>query len=181
LNYLRALGPAEILELLDDLGERLSKAGESASVYIAGGAAMSIAFSARESTQDIDAVVTTWSVLKKHVDAIAEDRGLSPKWLNSSFQGYLPNQRTDSKAQTSITGGLTYSVASAEFLLAMKIHAFRPKDMTDIAFLIAKLDMRDADDIALLTTELYGEDVVPEVDYDECRKNAARALRASRR
>ncbi len=69
------------------------------------------------------------------VRRIGRRRGWPDTWLNEEAAPTIPRGR-DGRAGT-VYGdrNLVVTAASAEHLLAMKVHAARPKDQEDIAFL----------------------------------------------
>lgn len=66
------------------LGERLAKRGVVADLYVFGGAAMALAYDARRSTRDIDAVFQPHGIVLDEARAVAEELGLPQWWRNVS-------------------------------------------------------------------------------------------------
>lgn len=166
-NVHRPLRHEEIIDLLADIGEALHATGDSAHMYVAGGAALALRYGerARDVTHDVDALFDRDLRLLEEAGRIAAQRGLDHGWLNDHFRAFLPTAREDLSADTLRVGGLTVRIASPEILLAMKMHAARPKDLPDAVLLAGELDMRTAEEIAQLTIDLYGEHSVPAVDF----------------
>ncbi len=72
-----------ILELFDELSKELQFSRTRAQIYIIGGAAMSMAFSADRRTEDVDARIDAGhSRLVKAVRTIGRKHGLGDTWLN---------------------------------------------------------------------------------------------------
>ncbi|GIE99224.1 hypothetical protein Ari01nite_66890 [Paractinoplanes rishiriensis] len=61
------------------LGERLARRGVIADLYVFGGAAMALAYDARRSTRDIDAVFQPHGVVLDEARSVAAELGL-PQW-----------------------------------------------------------------------------------------------------
>jgi Nucleotidyltransferase of unknown function (DUF6036) len=66
----------EIVELLTELGRRSDRRGLQGEMYVVGGAAVALAFDARRSTRDIDAVFEPKLVIYELAAALADERGL---------------------------------------------------------------------------------------------------------
>jgi hypothetical protein len=64
------------------LGERLAGRGVIADLCVFGGAAMALAYDARRSTRDIDAVFQPHGVVLDEARAVAGELGLPQWWLN---------------------------------------------------------------------------------------------------
>jgi len=79
----------------------------------------------------------------EEAEAMAAAEGLPPHWLNSAAQPWLPPRPPATRAERR-TPGLDVHVAPAEHLLAMKIIAFRNRDVEDIKDLAAVLQLQDA-------------------------------------
>ena len=106
-----SLNKEGLLELLDELSERLRRKKTRASIYIVGGAAMALAFDRSRTTHDIDARIdarhrrtTSTHDIDARIDAghgalveavhhIANRRGLPTSWLNDQATPHLPMAR----------------------------------------------------------------------------------------
>lgn len=122
---------AEIAALLGRLDGRLRARGESASVFIVGGAA--VAAGSRHylrRTEDIDAITRDEIVLHE-ARALAAEIGLPRNWLNARASMWMPPVPDDALTQVA-EPGLHITYASDEFLLATKLIAQRRKDSRDI-------------------------------------------------
>lgn len=65
------LDRAAIQDAFRRLGDRLARRGVVADIYVIGGAAMTLAYDARRSTRDIDAVFQPHGVVLEEASAIA--------------------------------------------------------------------------------------------------------------
>lgn len=136
----------QILRLLDVLDGELARAGVKADLLMVGGAVMTIVFQAREQTKDIDAVFEPALPVRDAVRRIAHREGLPEDWLNDAVRGFVtPAGQFDPYFDGE---GLRVFVASAEYVLAMKILAMRPEgvapDQADIRFLCRYLGVSSA-------------------------------------
>jgi predicted nucleotidyltransferase len=71
-----------IEEAFRKLGERLVRRGVVADIYVIGGAAMALAYDARRSTRDIDAVFEPHGIVLDEARNTAKELGLPSWWLN---------------------------------------------------------------------------------------------------
>jgi len=83
------LDRAAIEAALRLLGERLARRGVVGDLYVFGGAAMALAYDARRSTRDIDALFVPHGVVLEEARAVAEELGLPHWWLNEQASAYV--------------------------------------------------------------------------------------------
>jgi len=135
----------ELVALLGLLADRLARRGVSASVYVVGGAAISLAFDSRRATRDIDAMVLEGhGPLIEEVRSIARERGLPSTWLNEQAVAYVSTVGDGAATVVFDHPNLRVAAASAEHLLAMKVAAARPTDVADIVLLAGNLGIGSA-------------------------------------
>ena len=148
------LDAAQIRQLLDELDQRLGAAGIAATVYVVGGAAISLHLpDADRRTQDIDGITTDDRVA--HIVAqMADELGLPEGWLNGAARPFLPPIPADALTPPS-SPGLRVQLASLEQLLAMKLAAGRARDAADITALATVLQV-DPEEAVQLTLKAYG-------------------------
>lgn len=149
----------ELLRLLD---ERLRARGVAASLYLVGGAAIALTVHDTRRTADLDARVSDPVVLEE-AEALADEHGLPPGWLNTSAAPWIPPRPAEATVPPDEPGLRVY-VAPKKHLLAMKLVALRRQDEPDIVALAADLGMTGASpqDFADLLTEVYNDDGVLE-------------------
>lgn len=120
------------MEGLNLLGHLAAEEGVVLEVCLYGGAAMMLAYNARETTFDVDALVRPREVGERLVLRVAQQLGLPDDWLNDGVAKFtsivgtyapLRVQELESKAARH----LRITRASAPYLLAMKCLAFRPR------------------------------------------------------
>jgi hypothetical protein len=75
-------GRAEMERAFTALGERLARRGVVADVFVAGGAAMALAYDATRVARDIDATFVPHGVVIDEARHVADDLGLPYWWLN---------------------------------------------------------------------------------------------------
>jgi Nucleotidyltransferase of unknown function (DUF6036) len=125
------LSKQDILEALVRLGELADAEGQSVQLIIVGGAAMALAYDARLSTRDVDAIFLVppeASDTRRWAGIVADERGWEPDWLNDGAKGFLNGLSVGDLLLKS--RGVEVRQVSAAQLLAMKLSAWR--DDTDI-------------------------------------------------
>jgi len=127
-----ALGRAELLEAFELLDEELRRRAVRAEVFVVGGAAMAIAYDARRSTRDVDAIFAPTGEVRAAAASVAERLELEPGWLNDGAKAFAPGPDAD-QSLVYEGEGLSVAVASPRYLLAMKLLASRTdRDVDDI-------------------------------------------------
>ena len=82
----------DILKAFEKLNEELSRQGICGEVGVVGGAAMVLAFDARNATKDVNAIFEPSSKIRKAIKAIADDLGLPDDWMNDAVKAFLPGE-----------------------------------------------------------------------------------------
>ena len=89
---------------------------------------------------------------------MATDLGLPPGWLSAAAQAFIPLPDQD---QVSLdVKGLQVAVSSPANLLAMKMAAGRPQDITDLVVLFRHLKIRSPEQAVDIAERMYGDDSV---------------------
>lgn len=146
----------EILGLLHDLADRLEADGLRGELFLVGGAAMALAYSTRRSTTDLDAIFEPKTVIYEIAAVIARERSLPVNWLNDAVKNFLPGSDPNARALLDLPG-LRVMIASARYLLAMKLLASRiERDEDDIRLLLRLCNITTVDEALDLVTDLYG-------------------------
>lgn len=129
----------ELLSALDELGQAAVAANQRLEIAIYGGAALMLASNFRFSTEDVDIAEIgmpqpEW--LETAVHDIAKSRNWAPDWLNDAVGFHLSDLA--SQRDHEIFGsfpraspgdvGLTVSIPTAEYMLALKLKAMRVND-----------------------------------------------------
>ena len=156
-----------IIAALDLLNKRLTEKGVTGELCIFGGATMILAFDARESTRDVDAVFVPKTAIYQEAEAIAEAMNLPSSWLNDGVKGFLSadgDLTTDGMPQWE---NLRIMRPTTRYLLAMKCMAARVADYDtvgdkmDIIHLCNSLDIRTFDEVLNLVEDYYPPDRIP--------------------
>lgn len=157
----------DLLELLAEVGQELTKRGKTASIYVVGGAAMSLEYDSRRLTRDVDAAVSgdksdLWDVAK----TVGERHGLSPHWLNTNAVGFISNEPDIEAKQVSVPG-LNIGVASPDHLIAMKLRSLRSRDIDDLIVLFRDRQITDPAQAAEIHNRLFSDSDIGYSDPDE--------------
>jgi DNA-binding XRE family transcriptional regulator len=117
----------QIIGLLAELGQELDARGVKAQLFVVGGAAMALAYNMRRTTADVDGVFEPKAVIYEAARRVAERHEKLPAdWLNDGVKGLLPGG-ADRHAKVILDlPGITVSVPSPHYLLALKVQAARP-------------------------------------------------------
>jgi hypothetical protein len=149
-----ALSSREIERLLRLLDEELRSEGVTGELYLVGGAAMCLAFGARDSTRDVDGYFHPTRSVREAAARVGVRAGVGEAWLNDAVKAYLSEKGSFSRFLE--LSHLTVFCANADYLLAMKCLAMRIgeefQDLDDVRYLLRHLDLRSyADAIARIT------------------------------
>lgn len=146
----------DIVAALEAMGRRLVERGLQGDLYLVGGAALALAYDARRSTRDVDAVFEPKVALYEAAAEVAEEQGLAPDWLNDGVKGFLPGPDLFSGSVVELPG-LRVQAASPQMLLALKVLAHRVgTDDADVRFLAGLLGLRTADRVLDLVEQVLG-------------------------
>jgi len=152
-----SLTQAEIRRLFDLLNEELRLSGISGELYLVGGAVMCLAYNARPSTADVDALFRPVVQVRQAAARAAAKAKVSADWLNDAVKGWL--SREGDFAPFLELDHLRIMIARPEYLLAMKCLAMRIgaefHDEEDVRFLLRLLDIRSHQQALAIITKYY--------------------------
>jgi len=170
----------DIRELLIEVCTRLEQAGIQATIRLVGGASMALSGRDRRVTVDIDASYSPALAVEKIVKDIAEERGLPRNWMNSSASAFIPSGA--GRQPITLGSGYRIDLATPRTLLAMKLSSARQRDMEDLGYLVAQLDITDPDEAVGIAEEHDGDDDVanPPIARQDAEIVAAQAIQLAR-
>jgi hypothetical protein len=152
-----ALASRDIRRLFDLLNAALRREGIEGELFVVGGAVMCLAYAARPSTQDVDALFRPARQIRLAAARVAVEAGLPPDWLNDGVKGFL-SERGDFAPFLELDH-LRVMVAQPEYLLAMKCLAMRIgaefHDEDDVRYLLRHLDIRTYEQAVGVMTRYY--------------------------
>lgn len=143
--------------LFSFLNEDLKASGTEAELFLVGGAVMCLAYDARPSTQDVDAVFRPPAEVRAAAARVATRAGVPPDWLNDGVKGFMSVQ--GDFAPFLELNHLRVMLAQPEYLLAMKCLALRIgaefHDEDDVRYLLRHLDLRTYEKAIAVVTRYY--------------------------
>jgi DNA-directed RNA polymerase subunit F len=144
----------EITQYLTELNDELRLVDIKGEVSLFGGAVMVLAFNARVSTRDIDAVFEPVTEIRNAAHRIADRHNLNLDWLNHAVKMFVVKHKRDLLFELS---NIRVTVPEPDYLLAMKILALRPEteDENDATFLIEHLKITSKDDVLKIVADYY--------------------------
>jgi hypothetical protein len=155
---------AALHALSDELGEQ-SIAGE---ICLFGGKVMLLAFTARPTTKDVDAIFQPAQVIRDLSSRIADEQHLPANWLNDGVKGFVSVRHETTTGNLPQFPHLRLTMPVPEYLLAMKCMASRiggttdePSDVADVIFLVRYLKLKSPKEILDLVGHYYPANRVP--------------------
>ncbi len=152
-----------ITELLNMLNDRLAAEDVVGELYMVGGAVMALAYNARPSTNDVDAVFVPKETVRRLAREVARDAGIAENWLNDAVKGFL-GDRGQFSAWLELSH-LRVFIPLPEYLLAMKCIAFRlgPEfhDEDDVRYLLRLLNLERSDEALAIVERYFPADRIP--------------------
>lgn len=163
-----ALTREAILDALSALSDELGKQGVIGEVCLFGGTVMVLAFNARLSTKDVDAIFHPTALTRELVRRVGEERQLPADWLNDGVKGFVSARHETTAGNLPQFPSLRLTMPVPEYLLAMKCMAARVggtsgegSDIPDIVFLIRHLRLENARAVLELVGQYYPENRIP--------------------
>ncbi|MBW2447337.1 MAG: hypothetical protein JRG83_15575 [Deltaproteobacteria bacterium] len=152
-----ALSKRDLERLLEALNEELATEGVKATLSLTGGTVMCLAFDARATTTNIDALFQPSVKVLDAALRVAAREGLSEHWLNDDVKAYVSDRGTFEPFRE--LSHLKILRASAKYMLAMKCLALRTgegyQDEEDIRYLLRHLSVRRLDDAKRILASYY--------------------------
>ncbi|HMR49738.1 MAG TPA: DUF6036 family nucleotidyltransferase [Arachnia sp.] len=178
-----AFGEQEIRHLFVELSTALERRDEPATLFVVGGAAMSLAYDHSRTTLDVDAAFEPSLAVREAARELADAHGLDQDWLNDGAKGFMPGDDPDARVVFE-SDYLRVLVASPSYLLAMKLHSARiERDLDDAARLFNEVGYTTAEQARDLLQSTYGAArLMPKHDYvvEDVAARAAALTRAAR-
>lgn len=125
---------------------------------------MCLAYGARSSTQDVDALFRPTGLVREAAARVAAQASLDPRWLNDAVKGYL-SEHADFALFLELDH-LRIMVAQPEYLLAMKCLAMRIgaefHDEADVRYLLRHLNIDTYERALAVITKYYPAERFPQ-------------------
>jgi len=158
----------QILAALRALSDELGKKNVMGEICLFGGTVMVLAFTARLSTKDVDALFQPARMIREIAGHIAENQKLPSDWLNDGVKGFVSARHELTAGDLPQFRHLRLTMPVPEYLLAMKCMAARiggtegePADVADIIFLIRYLKFKTAGEVLDLVGLYYPANRIP--------------------
>src|SRR6266542_3694940 len=158
----------QILAALRALSDELGKQGVTGEVCLFGGTVMVLAFTARLTTKDVDALFQPTRIIRELARRIATEQRLPADWLNDGVKGFVSARHETTAGNLPQFPRLRLTMPVPEYLLAMKCMAARlggttgePTDIPDIVFLIGQLGLRSAREVLDIVGQYYPANRIP--------------------
>jgi hypothetical protein len=144
----------QITKYLKMLNDQLAEMGIKGEICLYGGAAMCLAFNARQATKDVDAVFEPAQKVRLAALRLAKIHDLKEDWLNDAVKGFVV--RHNQKVLFNWPN-LKVFHAEAEYLLAMKAMSARQDttDRKDIIFLVEYLKIQSPEEVFAAIEKYY--------------------------
>ena len=150
-----------ILAAFSALDDELGARGVRANLFVVGGAAMAVAYDARRTTADIDAIFAPATEVRAAALAVAEQLDLPEAWLNDGAKAFMPGEDPD-RMVVFEANNLQVAAASPKYMLAMKLLAARAeRDQDDIRELYRLCGFTTAAQGLAVVEAAYSEHAIP--------------------
>jgi hypothetical protein len=152
------------------LSDQLGRKGVTGEICIFGGAVMVLAFQARTSTKDVDAIFQPTQEIREAARTVAREQNLPEDWLNDGVKGFISKSPPVTERGLPQFSNLHIVMPAPEYLLAMKCLAGRigregVSDVPDIVFLIRRLGLKSSKEVLDIVSDYYGSGVPVKTQY----------------
>lgn len=173
-----------LLSALRRLGELAQAEGLVLEICLYGGAVFTLVYGSRETTRDVDALVRPAEEGRRLALVVAREQALPEDWLSDHVSQFLAAREEKRRITNQDFGpGLRVSAPTANYLLALKLKAARPRlpgytgDEADIEFLLRKLRPESLAVVEHIFGRFFPDDVLS----DRAREIVERVLREAPR
>jgi Nucleotidyltransferase of unknown function (DUF6036) len=154
----------ELRRLFDLLNEELGKTDTHGELFVVGGAVMCLAYAARPSTQDVDAVFRPAAQVRQAAARVANRVRIDADWLDDAVKGFMSPQ--GNFAPFLELEHLRVMIAQPEYLLAMKCLSMRIgaefHDEDDVRYLLRHLNIQTVETARRIISNYYPLDRFPQ-------------------
>jgi hypothetical protein len=158
----------QIIRAFSRLSDLLKERNVDGEVCLLGGTVMVLAFKARASTKDVDAIFSPTQVIRELARVIQEEQQLPENWINDGAKGFVSERHETIAGDLPQFENLRLTMPTPEYLLAMKCLASRIStgetdrgDVADIRFLIHYLNLKTTDDVLSIVQKYYPPNQLP--------------------
>lgn len=161
------LNQERLRQALRRLGALAGAEGVELELSLYGGAVFTLVYGSRDSTKDVDGIIRPAEIGQKLVRQVAREQALPEDWLNGDVAQFLAEREEHRPYPKDDLGpGLTVTVPTAAYLLALKLRACRPPlpgyagDEADILFLLQKIGPAARTEIEATFARFFPHDVL---------------------
>lgn len=149
----------EIEKYLSEISDELAAQDVIGEICIYGGAAMCLAFKARPTTKDVDAIFEPVKIIRGAIAKIGEKYSLNEGWLNFAVKMFVVEHKKEILLDFP---NLKVYAPTADYLLAMKVLALRAEsfDADDVEFLIKHLQIKNINEVLDIIADYYPQKTV---------------------
>ena len=166
---LTQLTKSDIQRGLERLSTLAAAEGVTLEIALYGGAVMVLAFDARPTTKDVDAIVHPAGVAMRLAKRIAREFNWHEEWLNDDVRMFVsPVETKHAWTPDGLDApALKITKPTARYLLALKVMACRKAmpgyagDETDIGFLARKMEITTVAEIEKIVDAYFPDTVLP--------------------
>lgn len=165
-------------EVLVNALKRMSEIAEAEGIQLQlcvfGGAAMMLAYDARDVTKDVDAILLPREAGQRIASRVATELNLSDDWLNEEVGMFLSHALEAKTIELDIPeisrAGLKITRPTAKYLLALKVNACRKQigsykgDAEDIKVLLRITKVESVEEIEGIVNRFFPDTVIPVED-----------------
>jgi hypothetical protein len=162
------LSREEIVSALQKVSDELGRRSVKGELCLFGGSVMVLAFAARMSTKDVDAIFQPTREIREAARRVSYECGFPEHWLNDAAKGFVSTRHETIAGNLPQFPNLRLTMPTAEYLLAMKCLASRigsvesdADDVNDIIFLVKHLGLKNATEVMELVTGYYSPARIP--------------------
>lgn len=166
------LSKEQIISAFSALNEKLMTKEIIGEICVFGGAAMVLAFDARQSTRDVDGIFVPKGAMIDAISDVADEFKLRPDWLNDGVKGFVSESGDLTDEGMPQFSHLRIMRPSSAYLLAMKCLASRvggydtAGDEEDVLTLIKQLGFTSSSQVFEVIGRYYSEALIqPKTRY----------------
>ncbi len=138
-------------------------------VALYGGAVLTIVYGSRDSTRDVDAIISPAEADVRLVAQVAKDQELTEDWLNEDVRQFVSSiGQKRAFPSDEFEPGLQITIPTVAYLLSLKLNACRQPlpgylgDKADIKFLLRKIEPASVETIEEIQDQFFpGEGLHP--------------------
>lgn len=158
------LSKENILKALQALSDYFKEKDSQGEICIFGETVMLLAFDARETTRDVDAVFRPSELFRDAAKKIRETLQLPEHWLNDGVKGFVSSSGDFTSEGLPQFSHLRITRPTASYLLAMKCLAARDGgygtdgDKKDVITLISHLQLKTTEEVFKIIEKYYPQE-----------------------